>query len=69
MLTGGKYAKGGGSDQELLQSTEIDCRLLPREFIVVMLNLAHGLGVTQKNLGFELSPNSTRSLIQSLGDL
>jgi BarA-like signal transduction histidine kinase len=34
----------------------------------VMHNLAHGLAVTQKILGAELSQKSTRSLIQSLFD-
>jgi hypothetical protein len=35
---------------------------------MVMLNLAHGLAVTQKILGAELSEKNTRSLIQSLFD-
>ena len=36
---------------------------------MVMLNLAHGLAVTQKILGPELPQKNTRILIQSLFDL
>jgi hypothetical protein len=42
--------------------------LKPNEFIVIMLNLTHGLAVTQKIFGAELSPKGTRHLIYSLFD-
>ena len=35
---------------------------------MIILNLAHGLAVTQKILGAELSPKGTRHLIHSLFD-
>jgi AcrR family transcriptional regulator len=54
--------------KDLLKSPEVVSRLKPDDFIMVMLNLAHGLAVTQKILGPELSQKSTRSLIQSLFD-
>jgi AcrR family transcriptional regulator len=54
--------------KDLLKSSEIISKLKPDDFIVVILNLAHGLAVTQKILGAELSQKSTRSLIQSLFD-
>ena len=54
--------------KDLLKSSEVISRLKPDDFIMVMLNLAHGLAVTQKILGAELSQKSTRSLIQSLFD-
>jgi AcrR family transcriptional regulator len=59
---------GGELLRDLLKSSEIVSRLKPDDFIMVMLNLAHGLAVTQKILGAELSPKSTRTLIQSLFD-
>lgn len=59
---------GGELVRNLLRSPEITSSLKPDEFILVMHNLAHGLAVTQKILGAELSPKSTRSLIQSLFD-
>jgi AcrR family transcriptional regulator len=52
----------------LLRSSEVTSSLKPDDFIMVMLNLAHGLAVTQKILGPELSQKSTRILIQSLFD-
>jgi hypothetical protein len=42
--------------------------LQPDDFITVILNLAHGLAVTQRILGAELAQKSTRTLIQSLFD-
>jgi len=54
--------------KDLLKSSEVISRLKPDDFIMVMLNLAHGLAVTQKILGAELSQKNTRSLIQSLFD-
>jgi TetR/AcrR family transcriptional regulator, transcriptional repressor of aconitase len=59
---------GGELVRDLLKSSEVTSRLKPDDFIMVMNNLAHGLAVTQKILGAELSPKSTRSLIQSLFD-
>jgi hypothetical protein len=35
---------------------------------MIILNLSHGLAVTQKILGAELSPKGTRHLIHSLFD-
>jgi TetR/AcrR family transcriptional regulator, transcriptional repressor of aconitase len=54
--------------KDLLTSSDIISSLKPDDFIMVMLNLSHGLAVTQKILGTELSQKSTRSLIQSLFD-
>ena len=59
---------GGELVKDLLKSSEIISKLKPDDFIMVMHNLAHGLAVTQKILGAELSQKSTRSLIQSLFD-
>jgi AcrR family transcriptional regulator len=59
---------GGELVKDLLKSSEVVSRLKPDDFIMVMQNLAHGLAVTQKILGAELSQKSTRSLIQSLFD-
>lgn len=59
---------GGELVRDLLKSPEVVSRLKPDDFIMVMLNLAHGLAVTQKILGTELSQKSIRSLIQSLFD-
>ena len=59
---------GGELVRDLLKSSEVISRLKPDDFIMVMHNLAHGLAVTQKILGAELSQKSTRSLIQSLFD-
>jgi AcrR family transcriptional regulator len=60
---------GGELVRDLLKSSEVTSRLKPDDFIMVMNNLAHGLAVTQKILGAELSQKGTRSLIQSLFDL
>src|SRR6201985_2173239 len=59
---------GGGLVRDLLRSPEVTSRLKPDDFITVVINLAHGLAVTQIILGAELSQKSTRSLIQSLFD-
>ena len=59
---------GGELVKDLLKSSEVISRLKPDDFIMVMHNLAHGLAVTQKILGAELSQKSTRGLIQSLFD-
>jgi AcrR family transcriptional regulator len=54
--------------KDLLKSSEVISRLKPDDFIMVIYSLAHGLAVTQKILGAELSEKNTRSLIQSLFD-
>jgi AcrR family transcriptional regulator len=54
--------------RNLLRSPEVTSRLRPDDFITVIINLAHGLAVTQRILGAELSPKSTRTLVQSLFD-
>jgi AcrR family transcriptional regulator len=54
--------------RDLLQSPDITSKLTPNDFIMVIINLAYGLAVTQRILGAELSPKSTRRLIQSLFD-
>src|SRR5271167_1936600 len=59
---------GGELFRDLLQSPDLSSILTPDEFMTVMINLAHGLAVTQRILGAELSQKSTRSLIQSLFD-
>jgi hypothetical protein len=59
---------GGELIKDLLKSSEVISRLKPDDFIMVMRSLAHGLAVTQKILGAELSQKNTRSLIQSLFD-
>jgi TetR/AcrR family transcriptional regulator, transcriptional repressor of aconitase len=60
---------GGELVRDLLKSSDVISRLKPDDFIMVMMNLAHGLAVTQKILGAELSQKGTRSLVQSLFDL
>jgi AcrR family transcriptional regulator len=60
---------GGELFRSLLRSSEITSSLKPEDFSMVMLNLAHGLAVTQKILGQELPQKNTRMLIQSLFDL
>jgi AcrR family transcriptional regulator len=52
----------------VLRSSEVTSSLKPDDFTTVILNLAHGLAVTQRILGAELSQKSTRTLIQSLFD-
>jgi AcrR family transcriptional regulator len=59
---------GGELVRDLLKSSEVKSRLKPDDFIMVINNLAHGLAVTQKILGAELSQKNTRSLIQALFD-
>jgi hypothetical protein len=54
--------------KDLLRSPGVTSRLKPEDFITVIINLAHGLAVTQRILGTELSQRNTRSLIQSLFD-
>jgi TetR/AcrR family transcriptional regulator, transcriptional repressor of aconitase len=59
---------GGNLMRNLARSSDIHFRLNPNELIMIILNLAHGLAVTQKILGAELSPKGTRHLIHSLFD-
>ena len=59
---------GGELIRDLLRDSEVTSSLKPDDFIMVILNLAHGLAVTQRILGTELPPKSTRSLIQTLFD-
>ena len=61
--------EGGELFRCLLQSSEITSSLKPDDLSIVLLNLSHGLAVTQKILGPQLSQKSTRILIQSLFDL
>ena len=50
----------------LARSSEIRMHLRPNEFIMIILS--HGLAVTQRILGAELSPKGTRHLLHSLFD-
>jgi TetR/AcrR family transcriptional regulator, transcriptional repressor of aconitase len=59
---------GGKLFRNLARSSDVQMNLKPSEFIVIMLNLTHGLAVTQKIFGAELSPKGTRHLIYSLFD-
>ena len=59
---------GGDLVRDLLRSPEVTSKLKPDDFITVIINLAHGLAVTQRILGAELPQKSTRTLIQSLFD-
>jgi TetR/AcrR family transcriptional regulator, transcriptional repressor of aconitase len=59
---------GGNLIRNLARSSEIHLDLKPNEFIMIILNLTHGLAVTQRILGAELSPKGTRHLIHSLFD-
>jgi AcrR family transcriptional regulator len=63
-----KIRDGGNLIRNLARSSDIHFRLKPNELIMIILNLAHGLAVTQKILGAELSPKGTRHLIHSLFD-
>jgi TetR/AcrR family transcriptional regulator, transcriptional repressor of aconitase len=54
--------------RELLRSSDVTSSLKPEDFTMVMLNLAHGLAVTQRILGEEFPQKSARKLIQSLFD-
>jgi TetR/AcrR family transcriptional regulator, transcriptional repressor of aconitase len=58
----------GNLIRNLARSSEIHMRIKPNEFMMIILNLTHGLAVTQKILGAELSPKGTRHLIHSLFD-
>jgi AcrR family transcriptional regulator len=60
---------GGELFRCLLHSPEITSSLKPDDLSMVILNFSHGLAVTQKILGPELSQKNTRTLIQSLFDL
>ena len=59
---------GGNLIRNLARSSEIHMGVKPNEFIMIILNLTHGLAVTQKILGTEFSPKGTRHLIHSLFD-
>ena len=59
---------GGNLIRNLARSSEIRLGIKPNEVIMIILNLSHGLAVTQKILGSELSPKGTRHLIHSLFD-
>jgi TetR/AcrR family transcriptional regulator, transcriptional repressor of aconitase len=59
---------GGDLIRDLLRSPDITSKLKPNDFITVIINLAHGLALTQRILGAELSQKSTQTLIQSLID-
>jgi AcrR family transcriptional regulator len=59
---------GGNLIRNLARSSEIHMGIRPNEFMMIILNLTHGLAVTQKILGAELSPKGTRHLIHSLFD-
>ena len=54
--------------RDLLRTPEVTSRLKPDDFITVIINLAHGLAVTQRILVAELSQKNTRRLVQSLFD-
>jgi TetR/AcrR family transcriptional regulator, transcriptional repressor of aconitase len=58
----------GNLIRNLARSSEILMSIKPNEFMMIILNLTHGLAVTQKILGAELSPKGTRHLIHSLFD-
>lgn len=58
----------GNLIRNLARSSEIHMDIKPNEFMMIILNLTHGLAVTQKILGAELSPKGTRHLIHSLFD-
>lgn len=60
--------EGGKIFRGLARSSDVHMNLKPNEFLIIMLNLTHGLAVTQKILGAELSPKGTRHLIYSLFD-
>src|SRR6201986_1525871 len=59
---------GGDLVRDLLRSSEVTSSLKPDDFITVIINLAHGLAVTQGILGPEPPQKSTRSLVRSLFD-
>jgi hypothetical protein len=59
---------GGDLIRDLLRSPDVTSKLTPDDFIMVIINLAQGLAVTQRILGAELSQKNTQTLIQSLID-
>jgi TetR/AcrR family transcriptional regulator, transcriptional repressor of aconitase len=59
---------GGDLIRDLVKAPEVSTKLKPDDFITVIINLAHGLALTQRILGAELSQKSTQTLIQSLID-
>jgi AcrR family transcriptional regulator len=59
---------GGKLIRDLARSSDVSLRVKPNEFIMIILTLSHGLAVTQKLLGAELSQKGTRHLIESLFD-
>jgi AcrR family transcriptional regulator len=59
---------GGELIRDLLRSPGITSKLTPDDLIMVIINLAYGLAVTQRILGAKLSQKSTQTLIQSLID-
>ena len=59
---------GGKLFRDLARSSDVHMNLKPNEFILIMINLTHGLAVTQKIFGAELSSKGTRHLIYSLFD-
>jgi len=63
-----QISNGGNCMRELIDEPGITSSLSPNDFIMVMLNLVHGLAVTQKIMGAELSQKSIRKLIQTLFD-
>jgi AcrR family transcriptional regulator len=59
---------GGDLIRDLVKAPEVSSKLKPDDFITIIINLAHGLALTQRILGAELSQKSIQSLIQSLID-
>jgi TetR/AcrR family transcriptional regulator, transcriptional repressor of aconitase len=59
---------GGKLIRELARSSEVSLSVKPNEFVMIIINLSHGLAVTQKILGAKLSQKTTRHLIESLFD-
>ena len=59
---------GGDLIRDLVKAPEISSKLKPDDFITVIINLAHGLALTQRILGAELSQKNTQRLIQLLID-
>jgi len=53
---------------KLVQQPGIQFALPPSEFLMVMLSFAHGLAVSQRLLGSELSVKKTRKLIYTVFD-
>ena len=59
---------GGKLIRDLARSSAVSLRVKPNELVMIILTLSHGLAVTQKLLGAELSQKGTRHLIESLFD-